>query len=103
MKNSNGTIGNRTRGLPICSAVPPNTKCTGVKLQGSDADHAPSTAKVKNELIYTSIPPYAFTECRGAALYTGFVAKGILPVNCVRECRVLEGKVMELLDSDVPR
>jgi hypothetical protein len=28
MKNSSGTIGNRTRDLPACSAVPPHVKCT---------------------------------------------------------------------------
>ena len=56
MKNSNDTIGNRTRDIPVCSAVPPNAMSTGVKWQGRDADHAPSTAKVKNELSYTSTP-----------------------------------------------
>jgi len=69
MKNSNNIIGNRTRNLPVRSAVPPNTMGTGVKWQGRDADHAPSTAKVKNELSYTSNPPYAFMACTRATLH----------------------------------
>ena len=69
MKNSNDTIGNRNRDLPVCSVVPPNKMGTGVKWQGRDADHAPSTAKVKNELSYTSNPPYAFMVGTGATLH----------------------------------
>ena len=69
MKNSNDTIGNRICDVPICSALPPNTMGTGVKRQGRDADHAPSTAKVKKELSYTSNSPHAFMVCTGATLH----------------------------------
>jgi hypothetical protein len=75
---------------------------TGVKLQGREADHTPSTAKVKNELSYTSNPHMPSWRAR-VKLYAGFVVKDILQVNCVRECRGLGGKVTELLESDVPR
>jgi len=69
MKNSNDTTGNRIRDVPVCSAVPPNTMGAGVKWQGRDADHATSTAEVKNELSYTSNSPYAFMVCTGATLH----------------------------------
>jgi len=40
-----------------------------VKLPGCEADNShPSSATVKNEWIYTSIPPYAFMEYRGTPL-----------------------------------
>jgi hypothetical protein len=32
----------------------------GVKRQGREADHSPSSAEVKKMWIYTSTPPYAF-------------------------------------------
>ena len=75
MKNSND-IGNRTRGLPVCSAVPPSTMGTSVRWQGRDADHAPPTAKV-NELSYTSNPHTPSWRAQGQ-LYTGFVATNVL-------------------------
>jgi len=50
------------------------------------------------------IPPIPHTPswCARGQLYTSFVATDVLPVNCVREWRVLEGRVAELLESDVP-
>jgi hypothetical protein len=69
IKNSSNTIRNRTSELPVFSAVPSNTMGTGVKWQGRDNDHAPSAAKVKNVLSYTSNPPYAFMACTGATLH----------------------------------
>ena len=94
MKNSNDTIGNRTRDLPACSAVPQQTappraqnqgkskeffyssKCSDrpwdlprllfntyrvsflrIKRPGLEVGHSPpSIAKVKNGLIYASVP-----------------------------------------------
>ena len=69
MKNPNDTIGNRIRDIPVCSAESHNTMGTGVKWQGRGVDHTPSTAKVKNELSYTSNSPYAFMVCTGATLH----------------------------------
>jgi hypothetical protein len=68
MKNANGTIGNRTRNLPPCSAVPqPNaprrdSAGTGIILQGvrrpeCEVDHlSPTSAVVKNEWIHRPTP-----------------------------------------------
>jgi hypothetical protein len=51
--------------------------------------------RLRKSWAVTPIPPYAFMAYTGAT-YTS------LPVNCVRECRVLKGKVKGLLESDVP-
>jgi hypothetical protein len=41
----------------------PGILSTGVKLQGSEADHSPAaSAEVKKIWIYTSTPPYVFME-----------------------------------------
>jgi hypothetical protein len=65
MKNSNDTIGNRTRDLPVCSAVPqptvPPWQVPGVNLLGHEADHSlPFRVKVKNAWSYSSSLAYSF-------------------------------------------
>jgi len=51
---------------------------------GCEADHWPPSAKVKNSLIYTTMPPYALWHC--AFLSTGTTFQ----VSLVAECQCPE-------------
>jgi hypothetical protein len=78
MKNSNNTIGNRTRDLPARSAMPqptappgdaPLSECAclspGVKRWRNESNHSTSSSvESKNMLIHTSTSPYTFTAPR---------------------------------------
>ena len=69
MKNSNDTVGSRTRDIPTCSAVPeptalprtptqwiPGVFFPGIKRLGYDVDHStPSGAVVKNKWNCSSV------------------------------------------------
>jgi hypothetical protein len=75
VKNSNDTIGNRTRDLPACSAVPQPTApprgppilwVLGVKQHGREVDHSPpSSTEVKNERSYIPLLLYIFVAWTG--------------------------------------
>jgi hypothetical protein len=43
----------------------PGLLSPGVNGPRREADHTPSSTKVKNEWSYTSTPPYAFIPCTG--------------------------------------
>jgi hypothetical protein len=62
MKNSNYTIGNQTRHLPTCSAVP----------QPTALPRAPGHVQclVKKELGFLSHPEFTYSE-KGGTLFSG--------------------------------
>ena len=62
MKNSNDTIGNRTRDLPICSAVPQPTAPPRAPT------HRHMVMKLRMSGAISLIHPYVFMACTRASL-----------------------------------